>query len=444
MPTNREETAPAPDAERRAPNPEELRNFRVLLTQGTAVDVVRTVAGPQLVLPYLYVALGAPTVFAGLLIPFVQIGRLLSQLAAAPRIAATSTRKSYMVLGTAIMALALIAVAVTAVRVQGAVLLVFLFLGFAAVLGVGQGVSRLAFQTLLGGMLSRRRQNMLLLLQLAFSGILVVAMAAASEIGAGPGDAIAHHISLLWIGIAASGVSLILTFGIREPPEIQTGHRGGDVADRSGPEHQVVWHGLSLLREMRWFRQFCAFRCMLLSVELALPFYAIHVAAHHGQTRGTLHVLVIAYGIAMIVSGVVWQRQSDLPLRYAMSLAAIVAALGALVSVTIELIPGIGTYYGYAIVFFLVGLAMQGTGVARKVYLLAIAPPVDAPYYVSVSNVITGIVAIGFAFVLGAVAHLVHTMWPIVILMALNISTAAYALALPIEGKEEDRHERAG
>ena len=56
-------------------------NFRVLLGQGVLLDVSQTLSSPRLVLPFLYISFGAPAIFAGLLIPIVQISRMIGQIA---------------------------------------------------------------------------------------------------------------------------------------------------------------------------------------------------------------------------------------------------------------------------------------------------------------------------------------------------------------------------
>ena len=85
------------------------------------------------------------------------------------------------------------------------------------------------------------------------------------------------------------------------------------------------------------------------------------------------------------------------------------------------------------VVFFLIALAAKGTGVARQVFLLSASSKSDAAYLFSVSNAITGVVAIAFAFLLGVLAHVGHAIWPILILLSLNLATAVYALSLPNE-----------
>ena len=415
-----------------AANEHEGWNFKVLVLQGTATDLSRVFASPKLVLPYLYIALGAPVVFAGLLIPIVQVARMLTQLVTAPRISSATARKWFMVFGTMIAIAALIVIAIAA-RQQQTLSLALLFLLVAGVLGVGQGLNTLALQTMLRHIMTRDRQNRLLLVQQIIGGVLAIAIAAGSVFWFDFGDPLTSHVSLLWIGIGAALIATIVTMAVRE----YHGARDTPVAPAEPADRMPapsLLHGFGLLRRLRWFRQFCILRCLLLSVELAMPFYAIHAALPHGNKTGTLHSFVIASSLGMVVSGIIWRNQTRWPLRYSIFASALIAGSAAVAAIVIEIVSGDSIHYlWHMTVFFLIALAAKGTGVARQVYLLSASSKADAAYHVSVSNAITGVVAIAFAFILGVLTHVGHAIWPILILLALNLLTAAYALSLPTE-----------
>ena len=412
-------------------------NFKVLVLQGTAIDLNRVFASPKLVLPYLYIALGAPVVFAGLLIPIVQVARMLTQLVAAPRISSAMARKWFMVFGTIITIAALAVIAIAAEQ-QQTVFLALLFLVIAGVLGIGQGLNTLALQTMLRHILTRGASE---------TGCCSInsSSAASSPSRLRPGsvfwfdfgDPLTSHISLLWIGIGAALVATVVTmavreyYGARDTPDAET--VPVEPAERPAPSPSLL-HGFGLLRRLKWFRRFCILRCLLLSVELAMPFYAIHAALPHSTKTGTLHAFVIASSLGMVMSGIIWRNQARWPMRYSIFASALIAASAAVAAVVFELLWDNAIHHlWHMVVFFLIALAAKGTGVARQVYLLSATSKTDAAYHVSVSNAITGIVAIAFAFVLGVLAHVGHAIWPILVLLSLNLVTAAYALSLPSE-----------
>ena len=151
-------------------------NYRVLLGQGAFVDIARQLASPQLVLPYLYMAAGAPVVFAGLLLPIVQVSKLVSQVAFAPFLGAGVVRKWYMLLCFITAATALTIIGLAALY-SSAVLLVVIFLLAGAMLGLGQGSNTLLHQDVLGRALLPPARSTLLYTQTALGGLLAVVVA---------------------------------------------------------------------------------------------------------------------------------------------------------------------------------------------------------------------------------------------------------------------------
>lgn len=144
-----------------APLESEQWNFKVLLLQGTCVDTANFLASPRLVIPFLYIAIGAPVFIAGLLLPVVQFSRLVSQVVAAPVVKESRTRKWYIMLGSLVSASAL-AIVGLATQTTSVFLIVVIFLLVALVLGVVRGLNSLAYDDLLGRVLQRKSQNTLI------------------------------------------------------------------------------------------------------------------------------------------------------------------------------------------------------------------------------------------------------------------------------------------
>jgi hypothetical protein len=92
---------------------EEIWNYRAILGQGTVSDISYQLTSPKIFLPFLYMALGASVLFAGLIMPVVQVSNLISQMISAPLLVGPRLRKWYMILGivTTAVALAIVAIA---------------------------------------------------------------------------------------------------------------------------------------------------------------------------------------------------------------------------------------------------------------------------------------------------------------------------------------------
>ena len=414
-------------------------NFRVLLGQGVLLDVSQTLSSPRLVLPFLYISFGAPAIFAGLLIPIVQISRMIGQIVSAPLISAAEICKWYMSLGILTATAALIVVALTADATsdtQHFVILTVIFLGVASVIGLGQGLSRLAFQNMLGYVVPRKLRRNLLFSQTGLSGLLAIILAWASQ-KFYFNKADEEHLALLWAGIAVAMLSGILSMLVREAAVAEK-KRNARITKQKKSIIATLLEGIESVRQVQWFRQFIIARILFLSIELAMPFYAILAAVEHVKTEDALGGFVIATSLGLMLGGFFWQRLSPWPLRRIMSLGGLIALVAAMVALLSHYGNPTSHWFYYDLVFFLIALADQGVASTRKIYIATLASAETRPYYIAVSDTLVGGAAVLFAFVLGALAHFQHALWPILVLAGLNGLAALYAMRLePIPAEKE-------
>ena len=408
-------------------------NFRVLLGQGVLLDVSQTLSSPRLVLPFLYISFGAPAIFAGLLIPIVQLARMIGQIVSAPFISAAEICKWYMSLGILTATTALIVVALTADTAEDAkhfVVLTVIFLSVAAIIGLGQGLSRLAFQNMLGYVVPRKLRRNLLFSQTGISGLLAIVLAWASQ-KFYLGKADEEHLALLWAGIAVAVLSGFLSMLVRESAVAEK-----KVRPATGREKKSILatlrEGINHVRQVDWFRQFIIARILFLSIELAMPFYAIIAAQAHEKTEDALGSFVIATSLGLMIGGFFWQRLSPWPLRRIMSLGGIIAFVAAMIALfSHDVDPSERSHWlYYDLVFFLIALADQGVASTRKIYVATLASAETRPYYIAISDTLVGAAAVLFAFFLGALVHFQNALWPILVLAGLNSLAALYAMRL--------------
>jgi len=407
-------------------------NFRVLLGQGTSWEIAEQVASPRLVLPFLYIAVGAPTMFAGLLLPIVQIGKLISEIAVAPLISASSIRKWYSALGILVMAAALAVIALSA-RDMETEWLAVLFLVVAVAIGVAKGIINIAYQDLIGRVLPTPRRSTLYYTVSAIAGVLAIAIAWIGPQAIGTDQPLTSHLTFVWAGVAVCIVAGTLMVLVREPAD--TSKRQGRVRSRvkGGTLAQFaveLRHGIKATGRLPWFRRFLVARLLFLSIELAMPFYAIHAAGMHKGTHTSLGVFVIASSLGVIIGGPIWRLLDRWRTRAVMALASAIAAVGGLISLLVAEGSDLGPIASHGAVFFLVSLAAQGVINSRSLYLVQLAPGGQRPYLIAVGQTLTGAVGILASFALGAVAHYQHVAWPIACIVALNIAAALYVLTL--------------
>ena len=398
-------------------------NYRVLLAQGVCSEIAQNLASAQLVLPFLFLAVGAPVLYAGLLIPLVQLSRMLGQILSAPLIHSATVRKWYMGSGLAAVAFALTIVGLAANLVSIEIITV-LFLAVAALIGLGQALTHLAFQHMLGHLLPQQHRTALLFSQSALSGVLAIAIAWLLSLAYEDGESFESHVALLWAGVACYLLAAIYCFALRETTAPLA-------AEASKSFLGEITKGLVRALGVSWFRRLLAARFLFLSVELATPFYAIHAASLHKEGAGTLSLFVIAASAGLIVGGPLWQRMAGRSLRWVMSVGAAMAAVAGGLAITIDVVPLFRHEVYYAVVFLLVSLADQGITASSKIYLVESAPERERAYFIAASDAITGACAVAFAFALGALAHLQHVVWPLYALVALNLGALVTVAFLP-------------
>lgn len=407
-------------------------NFGTLLGQSIFASLTYRLTSPKLVLPFLYTALGAPVVFAGLLLPLVQISRLISQLASAPIISGAGLRKFYVALGTMILAAAL-GVAGLASNDPRAAWLAVLFLLVATIIGIAQGLSGLAFWDLFGRVVPSHRQSKLLFSEAAVAAVLAIFIALGSQRFLSHEDALDEHLELLWLGIAVAVLSCVVVALVREIPS-------GAAIDQQHAKEGETSSFRSELKKLReqatvalghdWFRRFNIVRMLFLSVQLAMPFYAVHAAGHHAHKHHSMSTFVISSSIGIIAGSFVWQRIVGHSLQIAMGLAAAIACVGGIVAIVMEAVPEFRGVLLYGLTFLLVAFAAQGASNAGTLYLVRFTTEENRPSYLAVSNFLAGGAGVVVAFAFGTLSHLQGAVWPICCIVAINIVTAVYALRL--------------
>jgi MFS transporter len=404
------------------------RNFRVLLGEGISGGAANELTSIQLVLPFLYTTVGAPLFFAGLLVPISTAAKRAAQLLAAPIVSAARSNKRLMALTTLAVAAAIGLISLT-FNAAGIYWLVPIFLFVAAVIGAANGLGSIAFQDLIGRVLSDDRRRRLLFTQSSIAGLFVVVVAFGAQLAFKPGTSLAAHQELIWLGIGLFLLSALLTMLIREPPKS---------APRDAPQDRETRAAqIAKLRDnfrnafaLPWFGRFLIARTLYLSIELAIPFFSIHAATFHGNSISGLNAFVIAANIGLIAGGFFWPRIGKRSVSRIMVLAAGLTCLGGLMAIAIEFKLISQSILCYAVVFALVSLGAQGVKNGRTLYLLDMATDEERPYCIAVANVTIGIVAIGFGALLGALAGFKGVGWPIFALVVLNVLAALYTLKL--------------
>lgn len=394
------------------------RNFLLNLANGACSKLAEQIVHPGLVLAWLLGAIGAPAALIGLLMPIRQSGALLPQLAVAARVRGLERRKGVWVSAGLLQAACLGAMlpAVLLLPPASAGIAVVLLL---AVFSIASGVGSLAFQDVTAKTVPKGRRGRLLALRASFGGGLALVAMLLLRLQTGPEAGLAP---LLWL-IAAGALLWALAslcFAL--------------ISERAGATEggRSTWHeaqaAFVLVRRVAAYRRYLLVRALLLSVEIAMPFFVLHAQAVYGEAASLLIVFLVAVGLANVVSSPVWGRLADERSSRVLALGGGLGTLAALVALAGAAADAPAWTYSFSL--FLLGLAEAGVRLGRKTYLVDAAPDADRPAYVAFANTTIGLLALA-AGTLGVVADVAGPAWLLAGVAALAGLGGLAALGLP-------------
>jgi len=397
------------------------RNYVLNVLNGAASKLAEQVASAKIVLPWLIGALGAPALFVGLLLPLRQTGSLLPQLAVAGYIRRYSLRKWFWVVSAMVqvlMLLAMIAAAIMLPPTAAGIGIVASLLVFSVCRGVGS----VAFQDVTGKTIPKGRRGKLLAARGMIGGLLTIVAGLAVKAAFGDTTAMRPALVLLFGGAFLWLIAGLAFAGIKESPGAVSGGRNALREAAAGRE---------LVQQESWFRRFLAVRVALLSVELAAPFYVLHVKRLLPGQPVMLGIIVVAAGLAAALSSPFWGRFADLSSRKVMIMSGFMAAATGAGALAIGLLPlEYRSPMLAGVIFILLGFAEAGALLGRKTYLIDRTDPERRATYVAFANSAIGLVALLFGM-LGILVETLGLTGVIILLAFLGVAAAALSALLP-------------
>ena len=410
------------------PKSVEGRNYQLIFWSGALATIGNQLVNPRLVLPFLYLALGAPTFIAGLLLPFVTGARLIAEIFVSPFVNRVTRAKlavyvPNMLTGTVLALLALFATTLTQLMV------IFLFLITAVVMGLCQGITSLGTSQIYGVSVPDTKRNRMVFAQATISGILAIIVVWVTRDLLVSDQPMQRHIVVMWCGVIAMFAAGISFAGVKifeeeravigQPPkkrkpldELKTGFKTG--------------------MAYPWYRKFLTARLVFVSVELAMPFYTIHAATYHVGTKHSLSYFVIAASAGVVIGSISWGWLSGrVTVKPVMWLGCAISTLSALLALGFTMMGYAQNVWLYSLVILMLSLGGNGVIYGRYLYVIEMTNEKERPYLVALGDVVAGLVGIAFAAILGAVAHLQDPVTPIFVLAALNLIAMLYAFRLP-------------
>ncbi|MGI9402442.1 MAG: MFS transporter [Rhizobiaceae bacterium] len=431
------------------------RNYSLILSSGVASSTAGQLISPTLVLPFLYLALDAPVIVAGLLLPFMWGASLIAELVAAPFLTRTTRAKIYVVLPTLFSAFALVALALSS---EGAspLIIAALFLAVAVILGFCKGISNVGYGQLFGVVVPSDKRNRVTFTEAMAGGLVAILVVFVTQDFLASESPLQRHITVLWAGIVASIAGALIIYGVRLLEEAEREESEVDPEKKAEPEKKS--HGIKFGDSLRqiasnlkqgletgaryaWFRHYVAARILFLSVTLALPFFTIHASGFHKGTPHGLSILVVATSAGVVAGSLIWGWLAGRSRKQVMIASCFLGAAAILLALALDFTNMITRISLYAVAVFLVAFAGNGVVNGRYLYFIDMTKKKERPNLMALSDLVVGVLAIGLASILGIVAHYADPTIPLMVLLAFCLAAGFYSLSL-VEPGSQTRNEK--
>ncbi|MGD8784649.1 MAG: MFS transporter [Thioalkalispiraceae bacterium] len=400
---------------------EQPRNFFAYLFANLLNKISDELVSARVTLPWLFNLLGIPATFTGFLVPIREAGVLLPQLFVAAYVRNLEKRKIVWLIGALLSALSLFLMAAVTWQTDG-LLAGWLILALLVFYSLARGLCSVSAKDVLGKTISKTRRGRLMGYSTALAGVVTLAV----------GLILVYELfnqeslQLLIIFILGAASLWILAFGsfisIKEPAGATEGG-GNAIAE--------ALRSLKIVVNDKPFQQYVISRTLFLSIALVIPFYVLLAQQQLEAKLSLLGWLIIANGLANILSAPLIGKFADKNSRNVMTVSALTAGF-----------VGIVTWYmvsysdlelgviAYLAIFFLITLAHGAVRLGRKVYLVDMATAENRARYVAVSNTLIGVAMFVFGGI-GVLADLFNIQSVILVLSVIALIAGSYTHGLP-------------
>jgi len=396
--------------------------YGLLLTQGTLYNMGLQVANVSVVLPFVLAQQGIIWA-AGLLYPAFMIGILVGDSGAPFVIARFRRVKHLVVAGTAIVMAALIALNATAARVD--LLVAAVFLSTTIAIGVTTGISNVAYSEVISSMLPEARRGDLILTQGAIGAVVAIATTLIVVPFLTGRDPAHGHLDLLWLGAAG-----LVSAGVTAAFVGQSWSGSHPLPPK--PFNEVCHDGLSAARSQPWFRKYIVTQLMFVPITLGMTFFSLHASAAHSDKVGSLHTLVVFTSAGMVVGALLWRIVYRLlGVRGMLVISALLGSTAAVVCIVADASGERSEMWVHGVALVLATVANQAVFAAAIGWISAFAADHERATLIGFGSVLAAVEAVLLGGVLGSLAHHTDEIWPVTILLGLNLLAVAAAAQAP-------------
>ena len=377
-------------------------------------------ASPKITLTWLLQALGAPAFAISLLVPIRESGSMLPQVFFATYVNSRDRKVRTYQLGAAIQGVAIAGIIASALFASGWFVGV-LVVSMVAVFSFGRCLSSLASKAVLGSAIPKSLRGQTTGWSATLAG-LSSCLVAIYLLTQGTTQSVFSVVWLLLVALLSWILALLVFGGVKESAQ---------KSPNKSVESKTIVEKLTLLRSDKSLLRFVLVRALLMSSALVTPYYIL-LAGEGSSTLQVLGGLLLASGLAKLVSSIVWGRLSDLSARTALMLSgSLVFIIGAITVLFWWLSPGLLVIvWVFPVLYFALEIAHQGVRVARKTYIVDLATEDTRVDYVAISNSFIGVLLLVSGVFLGLMSIIVEPIWLVFFLSVVSLGGAALAVTL--------------
>ncbi|TXS93632.1 MFS transporter [Parahaliea aestuarii] len=407
--------------------PEEACNdqplaFTLQLLSQILTKIGDALTSSRLVLAWMLSSLGAPAVYIAMLVPLRESLSLLPQLFVAQAMRVHPLRKFFWVGGSIGQGLCLALMVVAVLTLQGNALGLAV-IGLLALFSLSRGVCSVAAKDVLGKTVSKSRRGRLGGLAASASGAITLAVAGALLLvpllaGGEPAGGNRWFFAALLAGCAVLWMLAAAVYaGV---PEVAGATEGG------GNAFTEAIRSVGLLRSDADLRHFVIARALLVSTAFAIPYLVVMIQQNSREGGLGFAALLLAEGLAGLLSGHLWGRWSDSASEKVMAAAAGLSLVLMLATLMLNAVhaPWLGYPPLAGLLLFVAAVAHQGARIGRKTYLVDMAGSDNRASYTAVSNTVIGLLLLS-----GGLLGWVDATWGTAMVLLLLSLLAAAAVA---------------
>lgn len=392
------------------------RILRLIIAQSGFYSAALQLGNVSIVLPFVVAELDAELWIAALIFPAFTAGGAIGNVVAPPAVAAVPRRHRLFIIVSCLAVLAGVN-ALCATIGKGSVAGILLVVNV-TLIGVVSAISFVAFADLVAAMPSGTARARILLTEVGV-GAALTAVVAATLSFVPDQHPLSRNIHLLWTAAGAMAISAAIC---RALP-----HRIVPRVHAAPGLHKLVYVGWTAIRTNGWYRRYLLVQVLFGSVVLGSSFHSIRVAAVPGDQPDEVVAVVLFVCVGLLGGIALWNRVRE---RFGLVGlfvgSALVSIAAAVLSIAFDLAGAWPNVVAIGLVIALVSIANQSVFTAGQLWIARDAEPGLRTSLISFGQLVINAGLVGMGLALGLIAQDHDAVWPVMIVLLLNL-TAAYS-----------------